>query len=92
MTKNRTSTPVYLDPGMHSGLEVKGLSGAESAVYLVPTLIIQNRSREGLAPECMISTTHYLPILFSFFISATEGGATRCCFNAGSTLETLGQY
>ena len=26
MTKNRTPTPVHLDPGMHSGLEVKGLS------------------------------------------------------------------
>ena len=26
MTKNRTPTPVYLDPGMHHGLEVKGLS------------------------------------------------------------------
>ena len=25
MTKNRTPTPVYLDPGMHTGLEVKGL-------------------------------------------------------------------
>ena len=25
MTKNRTPTQVYLDPGMHSGLEVKGL-------------------------------------------------------------------
>ena len=25
MTKNRAPTPVYLDPGMHSGLEVKGL-------------------------------------------------------------------
>ena len=23
---NRTPTPVYLDPGMHPGLEVKGLS------------------------------------------------------------------
>ena len=23
--KNRTPTPVYLDPGMHPGLEVKGL-------------------------------------------------------------------
>ena len=23
--KNKTPTPVYLDPGMHSGLEVKGL-------------------------------------------------------------------
>ena len=28
MTKNRTPTPVYLDPGMHPGLEVKGLSPA----------------------------------------------------------------
>ena len=26
LTKNRTPTPVYLDPGMHSGLDVKGLS------------------------------------------------------------------
>ena len=26
MTKNRTPTPVYLDPGMHPGLEVKELS------------------------------------------------------------------
>ena len=25
MTKNRTPTPVYLDPGMHPGLEVKGV-------------------------------------------------------------------
>ena len=25
MTKNRTPTPVYLDPGMHPGLEVKAL-------------------------------------------------------------------
>ena len=28
MTKNRTHTPVYLDPGMYSGLEVKGLMSA----------------------------------------------------------------
>ena len=26
MTKNRAPTPVYLDPGMHPGLEVKGLT------------------------------------------------------------------
>ena len=26
MRKNRTPTPVYLDPGMHPGLEVKGLT------------------------------------------------------------------
>ena len=29
MTKNRTPTPVYLDPGMHSGLEVKGLNDTD---------------------------------------------------------------
>ena len=33
MTKNRTPTPVYLDPGMHSGLEVKGLSLKQYAGY-----------------------------------------------------------
>ena len=27
IAKNRTPTPVYLDPGMHPGLEVKGLNG-----------------------------------------------------------------
>ena len=32
MTKNRTPTPVYLDPGMHSGLEVKGLRGVRIVV------------------------------------------------------------
>ena len=26
MTKNRTPTLVYLDPGMHPGIEVKGLN------------------------------------------------------------------
>ena len=33
MTKNRTPTPVYLDPGMHSGLEVKGLRQTAVAAY-----------------------------------------------------------
>ena len=31
MTKNRTPAPVYLDPGMHFGLEVKGLN----SIFLV---------------------------------------------------------
>ena len=36
MTKNRTPTPVYLDPGMHPGLEVKGLKNKEdNRVYHV---------------------------------------------------------
>ena len=29
--KNRTRTPVYLDPGMHPGLEVKGLTARVSS-------------------------------------------------------------
>ena len=33
MTKNRTPTPVYLDPGMHSGLEVKGLRTKYTVSY-----------------------------------------------------------
>ena len=35
MTKNRTPTPVYLDPGMHPGLEVKGLT-----VFLVDQITV----------------------------------------------------
>ena len=37
MTKNRTPTPVYLDPGMHSGLEVKGLKQLKIHVGLCET-------------------------------------------------------
>ena len=33
MTKNRTPTPVYLDPGMHSGLEVKGLMRVSAFLF-----------------------------------------------------------
>ena len=52
MTKNRTPTPVYLDPGMHSGLEVKGLniliisvrgpplSGKSITIYASGTVIL----------------------------------------------------
>ena len=37
MTKNRTPTPVCLDPGMHPGLEVKGLSTvAQKGTYRAP--------------------------------------------------------
>ena len=35
MTKNRTPTPVYLDPGMHPGLEVKGLKTAIVVISVV---------------------------------------------------------
>ena len=35
MTKNRTRTPVYLDPGMHPGLEVKGLRVKPSLIHVL---------------------------------------------------------
>ena len=38
MTKNRTRTPVYLDPGMHPGLEVKGLSCERQSVHSLAAL------------------------------------------------------
>ena len=43
MTKNRTRTPVYLDPGMHSGLEVKGLSILLLSFFTVDTFITRCR-------------------------------------------------
>ena len=36
MTNNRTPTPVYLDPGMHPGLEVKGLNGRHYSASQTP--------------------------------------------------------
>ena len=38
MTKNRTRTPVYLDPGMHPGLEVKGLKRVQLVLEKNPYL------------------------------------------------------
>ena len=35
MTKNRAPKPVYLDPGMHPGLEVKGLRVMFAECYLI---------------------------------------------------------
>ena len=34
MTKNTTPTPVYLDTGMHPGLEVKGLTPPDNTFQL----------------------------------------------------------
>ena len=39
MTKNRTPTPVYLDPGMHSGLEVKGLKTERQTFKMIFKLL-----------------------------------------------------
>ena len=41
--ENRTPTPVYLDPGMHPGLEVKGLN--RIFYYLIENWIILENSR-----------------------------------------------
>ena len=46
MTKNRTRTPVYLDPGMHPGLEVKGLRSHQTSSYA--QIIIQKRESYDL--------------------------------------------
>ena len=39
MTKNRTPTPVYLDPGMHPGLEVKGLNMLKTEMAIIFTYL-----------------------------------------------------
>ena len=52
MTKNRTPTPVYLDPSMHSGLEVKGLT-------LVPRLQANVKCLTGPNIQPRLSQTYY---------------------------------
>ena len=51
MTKNRTPTPVYLDPGMHPGLEVKGLkqnaTTFNSIVFYAHTGTLSHRDYTG---------------------------------------------
>ena len=43
MTKNRTLTPVYLDSGMHPGLEVKGLTTlAVALIQIVHILYVSD--------------------------------------------------
>ena len=44
MTKNRTPTPVYLDPGMHPGLEVKGLKPRPAHISEVADKTLSNNS------------------------------------------------
>ena len=48
MTKNRTRTPVYLDPGMHPGLEVKGLKGVFATSQMADTPF--NIQRDTISP------------------------------------------
>ena len=55
MTKNRTPTPVYLGPGMHPGLEVKGLT-----VTVLPTITLHTNSarhspvKHGTISQCWV--------------------------------------
>ena len=44
MTKNRTPTPVYLDPGMHPGLEVKGLIRENDPLISYPLSTLSSRT------------------------------------------------
>ena len=43
MTKNRAPTPVYLDPGMHPGLEVKGLKKHWAADHHLDSEVVYTR-------------------------------------------------
>ena len=54
MTKNRTPTPVYLDHGMHSGLEVKRLKR-------------WNFVMKNLDPKCFYSVWNQRKCLFQLF-------------------------
>ena len=55
MTKHRTPTPVYLDPGMHPGLEVKGLislSNVGREFHSFGAAIAKARLSNVLVNEC----------------------------------------
>ena len=57
MAKNRTPTPVYLDHGMHPGLEVKGLSNCFhplQAFYIIIMLFAAWQIILNLVLQCLI--------------------------------------
>ena len=60
MTKNRTRTPVYLDPGMHPGLEVKGLT----IIFLVSSIYEECMNNDG--DIVWIASIHVHTIILSF--------------------------
>ena len=62
MTRNRTPTPVYLDPGMHSGLEVKGLTTRNR-----PTSMSSGKIPSRI---CEISESVFLDIILDQFFSS----------------------
>ena len=62
MTKNRTRTPVYLDSGMHPGLEVKGLKVLK--FIFMHRLKVNNRLREAM--NVISFCTHILMIFLWF--------------------------
>ena len=46
MTKNRTPTPVYLDPGRHPGLGVKGLKSIIAVDRITHKICIQLKRKK----------------------------------------------
>ena len=65
MTKNRARTPVNLDPGMHPGLEVKGLMRIKTNYLDTAMVINQSGSCLGykaMSPcECMSAVSDPYP-------------------------------
>ena len=61
MTKNRTPTPVYLDPGMHPGLEVKGL--IDDTIDPLTTKCLLNQTCDTLAIRILTIKTFDTPVL-----------------------------
>ena len=72
MTKNRTRTPVYLDPGMHPGLEVKGLT-----VYILSkqSLPLNFAGQYKLIDVFLITHTLNCQIIVWLFINCAFGPA-----------------
>ena len=66
MTKNRTRTPVYLDPGMHPGLEVKGLKTSLLYIYY------RNMPLLKLSYNSPHFTTKNLPCPFFIILAPKE--------------------
>ena len=58
MTRNRTPTPVYLDPGMHPGLEVKGLSHTIRNIDITHNSVDRFHFNANSIPNAFIGRTN----------------------------------
>ena len=85
MTKNKTPTPVYLDPGMHPGLEVKGLIRYHIIIQVVNVFIFYQRHRRSRRFHIIIQVVnvhifYQAPgvdkLLVSWWPRAIDGGPT----------------